>query len=287
VSANPTLSPDLIADLRELLAFPFMVSALEAATILAILAAAVGWYVVLRRQAFASHTLSVMAFPGATGAALVGLPASLGYYLACGIAALALSAGGRATRRGYAAETAMIGTVQTVGLAAGFLFLSLNQSILGGAESLLFGTFLGVTQGEVLVLALVALGVVGTLALIARPLLFATVDRELARATGVPVTALEVAFLLLLGLAIAAISQITGALLVFALLVAPPAAAQQITLRPLPGLALSVAFALLVAWLGLALAYFSIYPVGFYVTTLAFGLYVAARVTRLVSERAR
>jgi zinc/manganese transport system permease protein len=287
VSPAPTLSPDLIADLRQLVAFPFMVSALEAGTIVAVLAAVVGWYVVLRRQAFASHTLSVMAFPGAAGAALAGLPASLGYYLACGIAALALSGGGRADRRGYGAETAMIGTVQTVGLAAGFLFLSLNQSILGGAESLLFGTFLGVTHGEVLVLALVALAVLATLALVARPLLFATVDRELARAAGVPATALEVAFLLMLGLAIAAISQITGALLVLALLVAPPAAAQRITLRPLPGLALSVAFALLVAWLGLALAYFSVYPVGFYVTSLAFGLYVAVRVACAVRERTR
>jgi zinc/manganese transport system permease protein len=129
--------------------------------------------------------------------------------------------------------------------------------------------------------------VLATLAVIARPLLFATVDRELARAAGVPATALEIAFLLLLGLAIAAISQITGALLVFALLIAPPAAAQQITMRPLPGLALSVALALLVAWLGLALAYFTVYPVGFYVTTLAFGLYVAVRVARAISERPR
>jgi zinc/manganese transport system permease protein len=285
VSVNPTLSPDLIADLRRLVAFPFMVSALEAGTIVAVLAAVVGWYVVLRRQTFASHTLSVMAFPGATGAALAGLPASLGYYLACGIAALALSGTGGAARRGYGPQTAMIGTVQTVGLAAGFLFLSLDQSILCGAESLLFGTFLGVTRSEVLVLAAVAVAAIVTLALIARPLLFATVDREVARAGGVPVRALETVFLLLLGLAIAAISQITGALLVFALLVAPAAAAQQITLRPLPGLALSIAFALLVAWLGLALAYFSPYPVGFYVTTLAFGLYVALRAGRALAAR--
>ena len=87
---TPTLSPDLITDVRELLAFPFMVNALEAGTIVAVLAAVVGWYVVLRRQAFASHTLSVMAFPGAAGAALAGLPTSLGYYVACAAAALAL-----------------------------------------------------------------------------------------------------------------------------------------------------------------------------------------------------
>ena len=88
------------------------------------------------------------------------------------------------------------------------------------------------------------------------------------------------AFLLILGLAIAAVSQLTGALLVFALLVAPAASAQLITMRPLAGLCLSVVLALLVTWAGLALAYFTIYPVGFYVTTLAFVIYVAARLAR-------
>jgi zinc/manganese transport system permease protein len=279
---NPTLYPDLISDLRELFAFPFMVHALEAGTVVAVLAAVVGWYVVLRRQTFASHTLSLMAFPGATGAALAGLPTALGYYLACTVAALAISGGGRSTKRSYGGETATIGTVQTVGLAAGFLFLSLNQDVLGGVESLLFGTFLGVTETQVLVLLGVAVAAIAALAMIGRPLLFATVEPNIARASGVPVAWLDAGFLLILALAIAATSQITGVLLVFALLVAPPACAQQITLRPLAGLALSVVFALLIAWLGLAFAYFSIYPVGFYVTTLAFGLYVVLRAARAI-----
>lgn len=287
MSANPSLSLNLVSDLRELVAFPFMVNALEAGTIVAVLAGVVGWYVVLRRQTFASHTLSVMAFPGATGASLAGLPISLGYYLACGIAALAIGRGGGSGRRGYAAETAAIGTVQTAGLAAGFLFLSLNQSVLGGPDSLLFGTFLGVTRGQVAELLGVALGALGALALFARPLLFATVDRTLARAGGVPVGLIDAGFLLILALAIAAISQITGALLVFALLLVPPACALQITLRPLPGLALSVGFGVGIAWLGLAAAYFSIYPVGFFVTTFAFGLYVLLRAGRSLQERRR
>ena len=284
---NPTLSLDLVADVRQLLAFPFMVSALEAGTIVAVLAAVVGWYAVLRRQTFTSHTLSVMAFPGATGAALAGWPASLGYYLACGIAALAIGGRGGTRRRGFSTEAATIGTVQTVGLAAGFLFLSLNQAVLGGPESLLFGTFLGVTHGQVLVLLSVAVAALGGLALLARPLLFATIDRDVAEASGVPVARVEIAFLLILALAIAATSQITGALLVFALLVVPPACAQQITLRPLAGLALSVGFALLIAWLGLGIAYFSIYPVGFFVTSFAFGLYVLIRVTRRLADSRR
>jgi zinc/manganese transport system permease protein len=279
---TPSLSPNPIEDLRQLVTYPFMVNALEAGTIVAVLAGIVGWYVVLRRAAFASHTLSVMAFPGAAGAALAGLPTALGYYVACTAAALAIGRSGRAGRPGrtQGGESAVIGTVQTVGLAAGFLFLSLNAAVLGGPETLLFGTFLGITRGQVLGLLLVALAALAILAALTRPLLFASVDREVARASGVPVVLLDALFLLVLGLAIAAISQLTGALLVFALLVAPPAAAQRITLRPAIGLILSVAFALVTVWLALAIAYFSIYPVGFYVTTIGFVIYVLARATR-------
>ena len=278
--SNPTLSFDLLRDIQEVLQFPFMVNALEAATIVAVLAAVVGWYMVLRRQSFAGHTLSMMAFPGATGAALAGLPAALGYYLACGVAALAMSATGRSGRRRFATESAAIGTVQATGLALGFLFLSLNSAVLGGMETFLFGNILAVTRGQVLVLLIVALVALSLVAVIARPLLFASVDPEVARARGIPVALLDVGFLLLLGLAVAATSQITGVLLVFTLLVAPAAAAQLITAQPVAGLLLSVAFALAVAWLGLGVAYFSIYPASFFITMFAFGLYVAVRGAR-------
>ena len=266
--------------MSQLFAYQFMVNALEAGAIVAVIAAAVGWYMVLRRQAFAGHTLALMAFPGASGAALAGLPTSLGYYVACGAAALAMGRGGSPSWRGHRIETAMVGSVQAVGLAAGYVFLHLNHAILGGMETLLFGTFLGVTQGQVLALLVVAAVLVGALALIGRPLVFATIDRDVAQASGVPVRALDIAFLLMLGLAVAATSQITGALLVFALLVGPPATAQLITMRPLPGLALSVALGLVVVWLALGAAYFSIYPVGFYTTTFAFGLYLLVRAGR-------
>lgn len=285
--SNPTLSFDLVRDVRELLQFPFMVNALEAATIVAVLAAVVGWYMVLRRQSFAGHTLSMMAFPGATGAALAGLPTALGYYLACGAAALAMSATGQSGRRRFATESAAIGTVQATGLALGFLFLSLNSAVLGGMETFLFGNILAVTRSQVLVLLIVALVALSLVAVIARPLLFASVDPEVARARGVPVALLDVGFLLLLGLAVAATSQITGVLLVFTLLVAAPAAAQLITAQPVAGLLLSVAFALAIAWLGLGVAYFSIYPASFFITMFAFGLYVAVRCARWALARHR
>jgi zinc/manganese transport system permease protein len=107
----------------------------------------------------------------------------------------------------------------------------------------------------------------------------------LAGARGVPVAALDAGFLLILALAIAATSQITGALLVFALLVAPPVSAQLITMRPLAGLLLSVIFALLVVWLGLGVAYFSPYPAGFYTTTFAVGIYALIRLARYALKR--
>jgi zinc/manganese transport system permease protein len=273
---TPSLSVNPLADLHELVRFEFMVNALWAGAIVAVLGAVTGWFMILRRQAFAGHSLAVMAFPGATGAALVGLPTTLGYYLACGAAALAM-AGARGGRHAQRSETATVGTVQAVGLGAGFLFLSLNAQLLGGPETLLFGTFLGITRGQVIGLAVVALASLGALAAMGRPLLFSSVDRAGARAAGAPVGRLDLAFVLVLGLAVAATSQITGALLVFSLLVAPPATAQLLTVRPLPGLALSVGFGLATVWAALALAYYTPYPVGVYVSSLGFGGYLLAR----------
>jgi zinc/manganese transport system permease protein len=205
--------------------------------------------------------------------------------VACGLGALALSAVTSGETRSISHESAAIGSVQAFALGLGFLFVSLYHGLLNGLESLLFGTFLGITDDQVLVLLIVALAVLALLAAVARPLLFASVDADVARASGVPVTALSAGFLLLLGLAVAATSQITGALLVFALLVTPAATAQLVTPRPALSLALSVAIALLVTWLGLAIAYFSVYPVGFYVTSLSFGLYVVVRAWRAVAVR--
>jgi zinc/manganese transport system permease protein len=274
--SNPTLSWNLVSDVRELLAFPFMVQALAAGTIAAILSGVLGWYMVLRRQTFAGHTLSAMSFPGAAGGALFGLPGALGYYIACILAALAMSPRGTSRRGAAGLQSARIGVVQAVGLAAGFLFLSLSSEILGGLDDLLFGSFLGITPSQVVVLAIVAILVLAALAVIGRPLLFASLDPELAQSLGVPVRTLEIGFMLLLGLAVAATTQVTGALLVFALLVTPPATAQRLTARPGWSLVLSVGCALLVIWSSLGAAYFSVYPLGFFTTSIGFAIYLLA-----------
>src|SRR5581483_4203899 len=147
-------------------------------------------------------------------------------------------------------ESAAIGTLQAAALALGFLFVTLYHGILGGLDALLFGTFLGITSGQVVALLAVAAASVAAVAAAGRPLLFASVDPDVARAGGVPVRTLGLGFLLVLGLSVAETSQITGSLLVFALLVTPAATAHRITARPFAGVVLSVALALAVMWLG-------------------------------------
>jgi zinc/manganese transport system permease protein len=280
------LSFDPVTDIRELVAYPFMVSALEAGTIVALVAAVAGWFMVLRRESFAGHTLSVMSFPGASGAALAGLPLAVGYFASCAIAAVAIAGGSlSAGRRERRQEAAVVGTVQVAGFALGFVFLSLYHGVLESLESLLFGSFLGITQGQVETLLVVGLATLAFFAIAGRPLLYASVDENLARARGVPVRLLHVAFLLVLGLSVAATAQITGVLLVFALLVAPAAAARQITPRIGLGLVLTAAIALAATWVGLGLAYFTDRSSGFYVTTIAFGFYVLATTGRTIATR--
>ena len=276
--SNPHLSWNLGHDLSELVEYHFMVNALLAGGVVAVMAGVVGWMMVMRRETFAGHTLSMMAFPGASAATLAGIPAAWGYFLFCGVGALTIGRFGGGERRSWSDQSAGIGTFQAVALAAGFLFVSLYGGVLGDLESLLFGNLLGISDGQVLVLGGVALASLALLISFARPLLFASVDPDVASARGVPVRMLSVAFLAVLGLAVAATSQITGPLLVFALLVMPAASAQAITSRPLPSLALTVLLGLAVTWLGLAISYFSVYPAGFYIATISFLLYVLVRV---------
>jgi zinc/manganese transport system permease protein len=282
---EPTLTWNVVHDVGELLEYHFMVNALLAGSVVAVMAALVGWVMVLRGEAFAGHTLSMMAFPGAAAAALVGVPGAWGYFLFCGAGAGAIARISGSERFSWSEQSAGIGAVQALALALGFLFVSLYGGVLGDLESLLFGDLLGVSDGQVLVLAVVAVVALAALAALARPLLFASVDPGVAAARGVPVRLLSLAFLLLLGLAVGATSQITGVLLVFALLVAPAASAQALTARPLASLLLTVALGLLVVWLGLGIAYFSIYPAGFFVATVAFAVYVLARLIAYVRGR--
>jgi zinc/manganese transport system permease protein len=273
----PALSWNLAHDVAEVTEYHFMVNALLAGTAVAVAAALAGWVMLVRREAFAGHTLAMMAFPGAAAAALVGVAAAWGY-LAFAVAG-ALAIGRLAGERGGSGReaTAAVGVVQAAALALGFLFVSLYGGVLGGLEGLLFGNLLGVSDGQVLELAVAAALLAAALAAIARPLLLSSVDPAGARARGLPVAALSAGFLLLLGIAVGTTSQVTGPLLVFALLVMPAAGAQALTSRPVAGLLASVGIGLASVWVGLGLSYFSVYPPGFYIASVAFALYLLAR----------
>ena len=262
--------------------YEFMVNAFEAATIVAVAASLVGYFLVLRGQTFAGHALSHVGFAGATGAVLAGISPLLGLVAATVLAGAGMGfLGERFQHRDVA-----IGIVLAMSLGCGLLFLHFFTAYATQATALLFGNVLGVDANTVL--ALLALGIVtvGALAFISRPLLFATLQPELAEAKGVSLRRLSMLFLVIVALATAASVQIVGILLVFTLMVAPAAAAQRITIRLWPALLLSVILALLEAWLGLTLAFYTDWPTSFWITALGGAIYLVACSTPLARKMA-
>jgi zinc/manganese transport system permease protein len=170
-----------------------------------------------------------------------------------------------------------VGSILAFSLGLGLLFFRLYAGSAAGIYSFLFGTILGIADRDVALTAVVAVLSLVALAVIARPLVFATVDPDVAEARGVRVQPVSIAFLLVLALAVAITVQIVGTLLIFALLVAPAASALQLTARPGRALGMSILFSLAFTWLGLAFAYFTDRPVGFFITTFAFAAYVLIR----------
>jgi zinc/manganese transport system permease protein len=283
VDPSPSWNP--ITDIQLLWSFPFMVNAFRAGTIIAVVAGAVGWFMVLRKQTFAGHTLALVGFPGAAGATLIGISAGYGYFGFCVIAALVIAALPRGRTAVVGQESALTGTVQAFALACGFLFVALYKGFLNGVNALLFGSFLGITTDQVLLLAVVGGLALAALTAVGRPLLLASIDPDVAAASGIPVRVLSAGFLVLLGVAVAEASQITGTLLVFALLVMPAATAQVISARPSLSLLWTIGIAVTVTWLGLGIAYFTPYPIGFWVTSVAFAGYLAAVAVQHGSRR--
>ena len=273
------LTWNLVHDVRQLFEFHFMVNALRAGTIVAVVAGAIGYVMVLRKQSFAGHTLALVGFPGAAGATWLGIDTSFGFFGFCIGAALLL---GLVPASRPSQQNAVIGIVQSFALACGLLFVSLYQGFLSGLNNLLFGTIVGVTDRQVLVLLVAGVVALVALAVLGRPLLFTSIDEPAARSRGVPTRFVGMAFLVLLGIAAAGASQVTGTLLVFALLVAPAATAVRVTSRPVLGLGLSVVIALVVTWLGEGVAFYSPYPIGFWVTTFAFASFLVASGYRAV-----
>lgn len=245
--------------------YEFMTNAFAAAGVVAVVSGVVGYFLVMRGQTFAGHALSHIGFAGATGAGLIGLAplwGLLGFTLAAGIVMGALSE--RISNRDVA-----IGVVLSLALGFGLLFLHYYTSYATQATALLFGNVLAVDREMIAILSVLGVVTLAALAAIMRPLIFATLQPELAEAKGVPMRFISTAFLALVAIAVSACAQIVGVLMVFTLMVGPAAAAQRVTTGLWNGLVLSAALALGEAWLGIAMAYETDWPVSFCIALLS------------------
>jgi zinc/manganese transport system permease protein len=252
--------------------YDFMQNAFAAAGIVAVVCGLVGFFLVLRAQTFAGHALSHVGFAGSTGAVLLGIAPLWG------LVALTLLAGigmGLLGERLHQRDVA-IGIVLAMSLGLGLLFLHFFTAHATQATALLFGNILGVDAATVWTLLLLGTAAAAALAAISRPLLFASLQPELAEAKGVSLRLISVLFLAIVALAVAQCAQIVGVLLVFALMVGPAAAAQRLTTRFWHGIMLSVTLALTEAWFALVLAYVTDWPTSFWITALSGCVYLAA-----------
>jgi zinc/manganese transport system permease protein len=264
---------NIIADVQAMLEFAFMRNAFIAGTASAIVAGLVGYFVVLRGSSFAAHAISHIGFAGAAGAVLLGINPVLGV----GALSLVASAGMGALGKRLRGRDVAIGLVMAVSLGLGYLFINLYTGNAADAYAVLFGQIFGITTGAVQITIATSAVVVILLAAGYRPLLFASLDEEVAQARGIRVGAIGLGFMLLLALAVSEAVQVSGVLLIFALLVAPGAIAERVARRPAAALAVSAGVAVAITWVSLGLAFYTPYPVSFYVTSLAFVAYLGTR----------
>jgi zinc/manganese transport system permease protein len=260
----------------------FIQNAFLAGTIVALVTAVVGYFVVLRAQAFASESIAEIGFAGSTGGPLFGLTSLIGMFILTILSALGMGALGERVR-GRDVETGM---VLAFALGLGVLFTSLYASGKNAVAtvSALFGSILSVNRGDVLTTLISGIVVLFLLAVLFRPLLFASIDPEVAQTRGVPIRLLSIMFLVLLAVTIAMAIQVVGVLLVFALLIAPAASAGRLTHRPLTTIVLSIVLGLGITWIGLILTIVGTgryLPASFYIATLAtFTYFIAVLISR-------
>ena len=262
----------------DLLGQHFVHNALVAGAIVAVVSGTIGWFVVTRSASFAVHAISELGFTGAAAALVLGIDVVIGMIggsLAVGLVLGLLAVRGRE-------RDSSIGAVLAFGLGVGVLFLSLYQGYATQATNLLFGSIVGVSDRQVLELAIVAAIVLTGVVALYRPLLFASVDPEGAEARGVPIRGLSVATFLLLALTTAEAIQVVGVLLVLTLVITPAAAAQRLTVAPARALLLGVAIALVATEGGILLSLAKSWPTSFFISSISFAVYVVAR---LVSGR--
>ena len=261
----------------------FMQNAFLAGTAVAAAAGLVGYFLVLRAQVFTGDALSHVAFTGALAALAAGLDARIGLYALTVLVAVALGALGRRGRP----DDVVIGSVFAWILGLGVFLLTVYTTTRSGSGNgragvtVLFGSILGLSRGTALLTTVIAVVIGGALLAIARPLLFASIDEDVAAARNVPVQLLGYGFLALVGGTAAEATQVVGALLILGLLAAPAGAAMQLTARPLIALALSAGIAVASVWIGLTVAYHAArVPPSFAILATATAIYLLAALVR-------
>ena len=274
-----TFSINLFADLQQIFHYQFMQNAYTGGTLVAIVAGIVGYFVVLRRSSFAAHSLAHIGFAGAAGAAVLGVDPVYGLLLFSTVGGSSMAIlSPRAAHRDVS-----IGLVLAFLLGTGALFLTLytgsNATL---AYSILFGEILAISPSDVQLTVIASSILLIATAVVYRPLLFASLDEQVAEAKGLPTALLGIVFMLLIAVATSIAVQVVGVLLIFSLMVTPAAIAQQLAKTPRRALIISVVVALLATWIGLFVAFFTPYPVSFYITTFVFVFYLIVRFAKRI-----
>ncbi len=252
----------------------FMINAFVSGTVVAIVAAMVGFFVVLRGSAFVAHALPKVGFAGAAGAVLLGVNPIIGLTVFTIGGALGIGWLGKKDRHDVGTALTLV-----VALGTGALFLALNDIYATGAYALLFGQLVGVSSSEIIDTTVLGIICIGALIILYRPLLFASITKEGAQARGISIRSLEIAFLIVVGIATAVTVPVVGSLLSFSLMIGPAATTTYLTHHPIRSLGLSVVISVLTVWLALILAYDTGWPIGFFVASVSATIYVGVRLT--------
>ncbi len=264
---------NLITDFRLIWAETFMQNAFIGGTLVAVLGGLVGYFVVLRQMAFANHALGHTGFSGAAAAVVVGIQPIYGL-----LAFTMVTGGGMAVMGTRASNRDVeIGTMLAFALGLGLLFLSLYQGYATEAYSILFGELLGISVAQLWLTVYATVGVLVVMAFLYRPLLFGSLDEDVAEAKGLPMKLLGLAFMLLLAVSISFAVTVVGVLLIFALTVTPAAIAVRLTRRSWSAILVSITISVTAVWGGLFLSWYLNPPVSFFICGIIFFEYLVVR----------
>ncbi len=269
----------------DILQYQFIQNAFIAGTCVAIVAAIMGYFLIVRGLTFAGHALPNIGFAGAAGAVLLGVDPVIGLLAFTISAAIAIGILGKALRE----RDIVVGIIMVFALGLGILFLSLYSGYAERVYSILFGQIVGISLQNVLFTAAASFLTLVVLLILYRPLLFSSFDPEVAEARGVPVNVLALSFLVLVAITVSIAVQIVGALLFFTLLIGPAATTLRIVQRPLWAILLAVILGICYIWLGIFLAANGTWPVSFYIATISFAVYLPIRLISpfWIGKRAR